>query len=200
MNNIISLLVINSIAWGGIFLLLRKFHKYYTNSPKINILFWVVCITSGLALKLLFLPSLDDISIILITSFYIILLGIIQFSKKILNPLQKNYLLVKIFEILFQQLSIYFFIAIMYKDFALNNFQLYIYFPIFFGLLHFPILFVKSLGKLRYVYFFLSFVGGLVFVVLIKNLSFGFYLGYIIHYLFYLFICMRIPNETLEKL
>jgi len=187
---ILSFIAIFSLGWGVYFFILYPKGWLYTSKTQ-----WVSTYF-GFAYLISYFLFFYDIKKVFIYTVCVVL-GIYSFVfiRKLIDlSIREKYLFVKIFEILFQQLLIYVLIIIFsqYSD-------QYIYFGLLFGCVHIPILFIKYIGRMRFVYFLLSFLGGYLFIYLTRSYTYGYYLSYIIHYLFYVAVGKSIPERILKR-
>lgn len=188
------------LSWSIYFIIFRSFNILYTNNRIANILYFIIITIIGYILfgKYFERPSLITTYIFssLIIFLYFTIETIYYFTTR---EMQKRYLQVKVWEIIFQQSYIFILIKIFIYYYAGNIPHPYIVFSIFFGLTHIPLLFFKFLNKLRFLYFTLAFVGGYLFIFLIDK-SELFFLSFFIHYCFYLAISFTLKEDFLKQL
>ncbi len=107
-----------------------------------------------------------------------------------------TFFIAKSFDVLFQQLMFLVLINLIAKSFPVNNLFLVTGTAIFFGLVHFLIIFLKDV-QLRFFYFFMSLIGGTVFTILISTYdTFGIIYSYSVHMLFYITLRSKYPEPN----
>lgn len=177
--------------WGVYYLVLYPRGFWYTTKPALVSAYFG---TSFILSYFYYFPQSSMFGFYLVAVSFLILIGFI-IEKFFKLSLWIRYLQVKVFELLFQQIAIYYLILIFFEF----NYNFWI-FGLMFGIIHAPILWFKYLKNLRYVYFFLSFVGGYLFIFLVSNFEYGYYLTYLIHFGFYMLIARSIPYKILKSL
>lgn len=163
--------------------------KYFWFSIFFLICAFVAYFLLGLQNKISLIPSLTAWVIALLIGFFFS--AYFPFYKHIRNG--KYFLVAMASDVLFQQVMILIALNILGSLIKSNYFDLY--FGLFFMLLHFPILFFKW-ARLRYLLFFLPFIGGAIFSFLIRNFGeLGIILAFLIHFCTYIPIFYKLKDE-----
>ena len=198
--NLLKIIFLFIIGWSGYYGFFFPRKLGYVNEPLVNSLWFLFAIICGILMfgnySNLFSIDAYILLVEIIIIYYAVLIA--KNSGAIKNS-HKNYLLVKIFEICFQQFVIVSLISWVVYYFP-NGLLTVIIFSIFWGLIHFGILFFKTLGNIRYIYFFLSFVGGSMFYLLVTVGIFGVEIAFLLHYMFYVYMSFNMSIETLKSL
>jgi len=188
------------IGWSAYFGYLHPRNLGYVNSPLINILWYIFTLICGVMIFGDY-PNLFSIHAVLLFTLIILIYLSVTYFWRIgeLEEFHRNYLIVKLFEIGFQQfliVSLISWFGYYLSPGIMNLFS----FCVLFGTLHIGLLFFKPLGNIRYLYFLLSFVGGIMFYLLITVGVFGVELAFLLHYMFYVFMSYNIDSKTLKSL
>ncbi|MFZ3301548.1 MAG: hypothetical protein WA152_02435 [Microgenomates group bacterium] len=119
---------------------------------------------------------------------------ILNYDRKYYKKFNKDrlFILFQSFNILYQQASIV--VAIYLIKSLLANGYSDLYFGLFFGIIHLPLLFMPWI-KLKYILVAGCFVIGTVFSYLILNYKFGLPTAFIIHYLYYAWEIYYLKDE-----
>jgi hypothetical protein len=109
----------------------------------------------------------------------------------------------KIYEVVFQQLTIYALVLAL-SDYFEINYSLALWGSLVFGILHLPILLAgKDHGKLKYVFFFISFIIGGLFIFLINANLYYLLITYTLHMQLYILgglLFWFVPYDKISKL
>lgn len=190
LNFLLNIILSFTLTWGIYFFYLYPYKKLLYTQKTLSVSAYFAC--TFLVSYILFFGNLLR-AISFVPFIILALLLIFIFIKHTNLTLRKKYLIVKIFEILYQQIFIYYLIL-----FVLTYTTNYLYFGLAFGVLHSPILLIKYIGRMRFIYFILSFLGGYVFAYFTNEYIYGYYFSYLIHYAFYVLVAHSIPYRRLK--
>lgn len=193
MANLLIWILLWAIIWTFFNLFIKWYYKKSSGSQYIlNSIFFLI---SSTIVYFVFKNYFSAVNHLIYAALICILLAIILGSiPKFYSKIKKGryFLVTKSVDIFMQQLFVLSAVAILTQIYK-SGYHDY-YFGIIFMSVHFPIIFLKW-SKFRYLFLFLTLIGGAVFSYLIRNYYAGMFLSYLLHFAAYIPVIYFLKNE-----
>jgi len=194
------------LAFGFSGMVMKRNGMSYVNSYKIYFAYWGIFSFFLYSIYWDLLVFLRDLNLGLVMMYLLVLFSSIAiiysvFRAKLKAPkdmiekygkadaeflfMNLPYVIVKTVEIAFQQLFVTILVLLLHQNLGMNFLELTLYFLVFFGVVHFLLLFFMDI-KFVLLYSIAAMLASFIFPFMILNIQYGLVYNYIIHWMFYL--------------